>query len=207
MKTIEIKGTLRNELGKKDAKMIRKEGNVPCVIYGGEENIHFHTHELSFNKLIYTHEAHLVNINLEDKEYHAVLKEAQFHPVTDKIIHVDFIRIQENKPVIINIPLTFTGESTGVKAGGKLIVKKRNLKVKGLAHDLPEELMIDVTNLKIAHSIKVGDLAFDKIELLDPKIATVVSVATSRVALKTEEEEAGEAPAEAEAAEKAAPEE
>ncbi|MBN2634296.1 MAG: 50S ribosomal protein L25/general stress protein Ctc [Bacteroidales bacterium] len=206
MKTIEVNGILRKELGKKDAKRIRKEGNVPCVIYGGDENIHFHTHELNFNKLIYTHEAHLVKINLEEKEYHAVLKEVQFHPVTDKILHVDFIRIQENKPVIINIPVSFTGDSVGVKAGGKLIVKKRHLKVKGLAHDLPEELMIDVTNLKIAHSIKAGDLAFDKIELLDPKIATIVTVATSRVALKTGEE-AGEAPAEAEAAEKAAPEE
>jgi large subunit ribosomal protein L25 len=200
MKTIEIKGSFRKELGKKSSKMIRKDGNVPCVIYGKENNIHFYAHENSFKNLVYTHEAHLVKLNLEDKEYNAVLRDMQFHPVTDRILHADFIQIFENKPVIIDVPVTVTGEAVGVKAGGKLIVKRRHLKVKGFADDLPEDLTIDVTDLKIHHSIKVGDLAYNKIELLDPKIATVVSVATSRVALKTEEEEAAEAAAAAAAA-------
>jgi len=201
MKTIEIKGSLRKELGKKSTKKTRKAGNVPCVIYGKEANIHFEAHENSFKNLVYTHEAHLVKLDLEGDIFNAVLHDIQFHPVTDKIIHADFVQIFENKPIIIDIPVTVTGDAEGVKAGGKLIVKRRHLKVKGLANYLPEDLVIDVTELKIHHSIKVSDLSFDKIELLDPKITTVVSVATSRVALKTEEEEAAEAAAAAAAVE------
>jgi len=200
MKTIEIKGTLRKELGKKSSKQIRKAGNVPCVIYGNENNIHFYAHENSFKKLIYTHEAQLVNLKVDDQEYRAVLHDQQFHPVTDRLLHADFIQIYENKPVTIDIPVTVTGESVGVKAGGKLTVKRRHLKARGMAEHLPEELIVDVTDLKIHNSLKVGDLSFENIELLDSKIVTVVTVGTSRVALKTEEEEAAEAAA-AEAAE------
>lgn len=200
MKTIEIKGTLRKELGKKSTKKARKEDNVPCVIYGKEKNIHFQAHELTFKNLVYTHEAHLVKLDIDGQIYNAVLHDMQFHPVTDRIIHADFVQIYDNKPVIIDVPVTVTGDADGVKAGGKLIVKRRHLKVKGFASELPEELVVDVTDLKIAHSIKVGDLKYDKIELIDPKITTVVTVATSRVALKTEEEEAAEAAAAAAAA-------
>jgi len=193
MKTIEIKGSFRKELGKKTSRQIRKEGNVPCVIYGKEKNIHFSAHENSFKNLVYTHEAHLVKLILDDQEYNAVLHDMQFHPVTDRIVHADFVMISDSKPIIIDIPVTVTGDAAGVKAGGKLIVKRRHLKVKGLAVDLPENLTVDVTELKIHHSIKVGELAFNKLELLDPKITTVVSVATSRIAQKTEEELAAEA--------------
>jgi large subunit ribosomal protein L25 len=200
MKTIEIKGSFRKELGKKDSKNVRKADNVPCVIYGKEQNIHFQAHENSFKNLVYSHEAHLVKLDLDGQEYNVVLKDMQFHPVTDKIMHADFVQIFENKPVIMDIPVSVTGDSEGVKAGGKLIVKRRHLKVRGLAKDLPEDLVVDVTDLKIHHSIKVGELSFDKIELLDPKITTVVTVATSRVVLKTEEEEAAEAAAAAAAA-------
>jgi large subunit ribosomal protein L25 len=201
MKTIEIKGSLRKELGKKSSKKTRKAGNVPCVIYGKEANIHFEAHENTFKNLVYTHEAHLVKLDLDGQIFNTVLQDIQFHPVTDKIIHADFVQIFDDKPVIIDIPVTVTGDAEGVKAGGKLIVKRRHLKVKGFAKDLPEDLEIDVTNLKIHHSIKVGELSYDKIELLDTKITTIVSVATSRVALKTEEEEAAEAAAAAAAAE------
>lgn len=201
MKTIEIKGTLRKELGKKDSRQTRKEGNVPCVIYGKEKNIHFQAHENSFKNLVYTHEAHLVKLDLEGQEYKAVLQDMQFHPVTDRILHADFVQIFDDKPVTINIPVTVFGDAAGVKTGGKLIVKRRSLKVRGFAKDLPEDLPVDVTELKIAHSIKVEDLSYDKIELLDPRITTVVTVATSRVALKTEEEEAAEAAAAAAIAE------
>jgi len=204
MKTIEIKGSLRKDLGKKSSKKSRKSGNVPCVIYGKDSNVHFEAHELSFKNLVYTHEAHLVKIDLDGQVYNAVLHDLQFHPVTDRILHADFMQIFDNKPVVIDIPVSVIGDSVGVKAGGKLIVKKRHLKVKGLAVNLPEDLVVDVTDLKIHHSIKVGDLSYDNIELLDPKIATVVSVATSRVALKTEEEEAAEAAAAAEGVEAAA---
>jgi large subunit ribosomal protein L25 len=188
MKTIEIKGSFRTELGKKSSKEIRKTGNVPCVIYGKEKNIHFYAHENSFKNLVYTAEAHLVKLSIEDKEYKAVLKDMQFHPVKDNIMHADFIEIHDNKPVVINIPIKVTGDSAGVIAGGKLSIKRRTLKVKGLADNLPEALPIDITNLKIHEGIKVGELSYDKIELLDPKKSMVLTIATSRVAQKTEEE-------------------
>ncbi len=197
MKTIEIKGTFRTELGKKSSKVIRKSGNVPCVIYGKEKNVHFHAPELSFKNLVYTPAAHLVKLIIEDKEYDAVLKDMQFHPVKDNILHADFIEIHDKKAVIINIPIKVSGDSVGVIAGGKLSIKRRNLKVKGFAKDLPEALPIDITNLKIHEGLKVGDLSYDKIELLDPKKSMVLTIATSRVAQKSDEEVAAEAATEA----------
>jgi large subunit ribosomal protein L25 len=188
MKTIEIKGSFRTELGKKSSKELRKSGNVPCVIYGKEKNIHFFAHENSFKNLVYTHAAHLVKLNIDDKEYKAVLKDMQFHPVKDNILHADFIEIHDNKPVVINIPIKVSGDSVGVIAGGKLSIKRRTLKVKGLADDLPEALPINITDLKIHEGIKVGELSYDKIELLDPKKSMVLTIATSRVAQKTDEE-------------------
>ncbi|MCX6320892.1 MAG: 50S ribosomal protein L25/general stress protein Ctc [Bacteroidia bacterium] len=204
MKTIEIKGTFRTELGKKSSKQLRKTGNVPCVIYGKEKNIHFHAHENSFKNLVYTPEAHMVKLSIEDKEYKAVLKDMQFHPVNDKILHADFIEIFDNKPVVIGIPIKVTGDSVGVLAGGRLSIKRRTLKVKGLANDLPEFLPIDITDLKIHEGLKVGDLSYEKIELLDPRKSMVLTIATSRVVQKTEAEVAAEVAAEAAAA--AAPE-
>jgi len=188
MKTIEIKGSLRTELGKKSSKKVRKEGNVPCVIYGKEQNVHFHAHENTFKNLIYTPDAHLVNLDLEGKEYKVVLQDVQFHPVSDKITHIDFIEVFDDKPLVVSLPIKVTGDSVGVKAGGKLRIKKRHLKVRGYVNDIPENLLIDITDVKIHHSVKVGDLTYDKIELIDPKITTILSVATSRVVTKEEEE-------------------
>lgn len=193
MKTIEIKGSFRTELGKKSSKEIRKAGSVPCVIYGKEKNIHFHAPEISFKNLIYTHEAHLVNLNLDSKLYKAVLKDIQFHPVSDKILHVDFVEIFEDKPVVISVPVTVIGDSVGVIAGGKLSIRKRNLKVKGIPKDLPESIPVDITNLQIHEGVKVGDLAMDKIEFLDIKKSLVLTIATSRVAQKTDAEVEAEA--------------
>ena len=200
MKTIVINGSFRKELGKKSSKVLRKALNVPCVIYGGKENIHFYTHENNFKNLVYTPDAHLVNLKIEGKEYNAVLKEIQFHPVSDRIIHVDFTEVAVDKPVIIGIPIKVTGDSVGVKAGGKLRIRRRNLLVKGYANEIPEFLPVDITELKIHQSVKVGDLSFDKIELLDPKRSMVLAVATSRVAQKTPEELEAETAAAAAAA-------
>ena len=193
MKSIEIKGSLRTELGKKSSKELRKTGNVPCVIYGKEKNVHFHAPELSFKNLIYTPEAHLVDLIIDNKAQKVVLKDVQYHPVSDKILHADFIEVFDDKPVIINIPIKVSGDSAGVIAGGKLVIKKRSLKVKGLPNDLPEHLNIDITNLKIHESVKVGDMSYDKIELLDQKKLMVLTIATSRVAQKTDAEIAAEA--------------
>lgn len=197
MKTIEISGSIRTDVGKKSSKKLRKAGDVPCVIYEKDRNIHFHAHENSFTNLIYTHDAHLVKLNLDGQEYRAVLKDIQFHPVTDRILHMDFIEVYDDKPVVISLPINVVGDSLGVKAGGKLRIKKRNLKVRGLVNEIPEYITIDVTNVKIHQSVKVGDLAVDKIEFLDPRITTILTVATSRVVQKGGEEEAGEGAAEA----------
>jgi large subunit ribosomal protein L25 len=187
MKTIEINGSFRKELGKKSSKELRKANNVPCVLYGGKENVHFSSHENNFTKLIFTPDAHLVKLNIEGKVYEAVLKEIQYHPVSDKIIHIDFTEVSESKPIIIGIPIKVSGDSVGVKAGGKLRIRRRSLLVKGNAGDIPEFLPVDITELKIHQSVKVGDLSFDKIELIDPAKSMVLTIATSRVAQKEEE--------------------
>ncbi len=201
MKTIEIKGSIRKELGKKSSKQIRKAEGVPCVIYGKESNIHFHAQELAFKNLVYTHEAHLVDLNLDGNVYKTVLQDIQFHPVSDRIIHADFVQIFEDKPVIISVPVTVHGDSVGVIAGGKLSIKKRTVKVKGLPKYLPEYIPVDITELKIHDSVKVGDLKLDNIDFLDMKKAVVVTIATSRVAAKAEGEGEGEAAEGAAAAE------
>jgi large subunit ribosomal protein L25 len=202
MKSIEIKAVSRDQFGKKSSNSLRAENNVPCVMYGGEENLHFYAHENAFRKLVYTPEVYLVSLNIDGKNYRAVMKDLQFHPVSDKLLHIDFIQVIENKPVTINIPIKITGVSPGVKAGGKLRIKRRSLRVKGMAEDLPDHLNIDISKLQIGQSIKIGDLSYDKLEIIDNKRAMVASVAVSRVSLKEEElapegeEAAGEATAE-----------
>jgi len=187
MKTLEITGSQRKEVGKKDAVKIRKAKMVPCVLYGGSRNIHFSTHENSFLKLVYTDDVHLVNLNIDGKSFKSILKDIQFHPVNDKIIHADFIELHEDKPVTISLPVKVTGDSEGVKAGGKLKIGKRYLKVKGLIKDLPEHITIDITNLNIHDSVKAGDIKLDNVTIVEPEKLMVLNIATSRVAQKTEE--------------------
>jgi len=125
MKTIEIKGSVRKDLGKR-VLTDQERRNVPCVIYGKEKNLHFYAHENSFKNLVYTHEAHLVKLNIDDQEYKAVLHDMQFHPVTDKILHADFIQIFDHKPVIISVPVTVTGDSVGLKQVANFLLKKES---------------------------------------------------------------------------------
>jgi large subunit ribosomal protein L25 len=205
MKTIEIKAVARDHFGKKSSNALRTEGNVPCVMYGGKENLHFFAHENVFRGLVYTPDVFLVNLVVEGNEYKAVMKDLQFHPVSDKLLHIDFMQVSEDKPVTIDIPIRITGESVGVKAGGRLNLKRRNLKVKGMIKDMPEHLTIDITSLEIGQSIKIGDLAYDKLQIIDNKRAMVIGVAISRVVVKEEEAapvEGAEAAAEEPAAEK-----
>ena len=205
MKSIEIKAVSRDQFGKKSSNSLRAEGNVPCVMYGGKENLHFYAHENAFRKLVYTPEVYLVNLIVDGNSYNAVMKDLQFHSVSDKLQHIDFMEVFEDKPVTISVPIKITGESAGVKAGGKLRIRRRSLKVKGLAKDLPDHLTIDISMLQIGESIKIGDLTFEKLEILDNKRSMVVGVAVSRVSLQEEEEAiaaaegeetAGETPAE-----------
>ena len=203
MKTIEIKAFPREHLGKKSTNSLRAEDNVPCVMYMEKENLHFYAHENTFRGLVYTPDVFLVNLEVAGKSYKAVMKEIQFHPVSDRLQHIDFMQVSEDKPVTIDIPLKITGESSGVKAGGKLRVKRRTLKVKGLTKYIPDHMTIDITGLGIGQSVKIGDLNYENLDIIDNKRAMIVAVEVSRVSLK--EEEAAAPGAEAPAAEAPAP--
>jgi len=184
MKTIEINALRRTETGKKVSKKLRSEDNVPCVMYGGEEVIHFYSHENNFKNLVYSPNVYVVNFTIDGKTYKAVLQDIQFQPVTDKITHIDFVQVFDDKPVVMNIPIKVYGESIGIKAGGKLRLKRRTIKVRGFLKDLPDVLEIDITNLSIGMSIKIHELTFSKLEILDPPRAMVVAVISSRMSLK-----------------------
>lgn len=184
MKTLDISVKKRTELGKKSSKKLRAEENVPCVMYGGGETIHFYAHENSFRNLIYTHHVYMVNFDIDGKPRKAILKEIQFHPVTDKILHIDFIEVFDNKIAVVNIPIELTGNSVGIRNGGKLRQRRRLLKAKGLITQLPDVLEIDISELNIGESFKVRDLKYENLELLDPPQAMVVGVISSRIAAK-----------------------
>ncbi|HPR57112.1 MAG TPA: 50S ribosomal protein L25/general stress protein Ctc [Bacteroidales bacterium] len=197
MKTVSMSGSLRENVGKKDAKKQRSEGNVPCVLYGGEKQIHFSLPEKSFKDVIFTPNTYIINLNIAGKNYNSVLKDVQYHPVTDHILHVDFLEIFDNKSVAISVPINLTGTSKGVLRGGKLVRKYRKLKVKGLPKYLPDEIQVDITNLNINESIKVMDLKTENIEFLDPPSSIIAAVKSAR-AVAEEEEPAAEPKAPAE---------
>ncbi len=184
MKTLEIKGSLRQDLGKKESKDLRKQGIVPCVIYGGEKNLHFSAHENQFKKLVYTPDVFLVKLEVDGQAFDAVMQEIQFHPVTDSIIHIDFVQVFPDKKVTVNLPVRLTGSSVGLLEGGKLRQRRRYLKVKGLIKDMPDRLEIDLTDLNIGESMKIGDLVYDNLEILDPPRAMVAGVVSSRLIAK-----------------------
>ncbi|MCZ4695912.1 50S ribosomal protein L25/general stress protein Ctc [Ancylomarina euxinus] len=182
MKTLELKGSLRTDLGKKATKALRRAELVPCELYGGEENIHFSVSEKDLNKLLFTPEVFIIKFDIDGKVFTSVMREVQFHPVNDKALHVDFFQVTEDKAFEVEVPVKVEGFAEGVKAGGKLAVNLRKLKVKAFMKDLPEALPIDVTNLGLSKSIQVGALSFENLELLNAKSAVVVQVKLTRAA-------------------------
>ena len=184
MKTYELKGEVREDFGKKAARSYRSEGLIPCVVYGGsnEKNLNFVVKKSDVRNLIYTPEVYLISLVLDGKPMMAILKEIQFHPVKDNILHIDFLHVFPSIPVIIELPVRLTGLAAGVKSGGKLSLDLRKLKVRALAEKLPEELVIDVQNLELGKSIQVGELNFEGLELLTPKNAVVCRVQLTRAA-------------------------
>ena len=190
MKQISINGTARTELGKKAAKAIRNSGNDPCVLYGEKkdangqpEAIHFSVSEKEINKLIYTPHIYLVDINIDGEDHKGILKEVQFHPVKDNVLHVDFLEVHAEKPIVMGVPIAPQGLAEGVRAGGRLITMVRKLNVKALYSAIPEKLNIDVTALQLGKSIKVGDLHFENLELVTPKEVIVCTVKMTRAAM------------------------
>ncbi len=190
MKTIELSAAPRTETGKKAAKQSRKSEFVPAVIYGAGENIMIALNEKELRKVIYTPIVYLVKLNVDGKVHDAIIKEVQFHPVTDKILHVDFLKVSENKPITIGLPINLVGQAEGVKAGGKLLQVVRKIRVKGLAKDLPDAIEIDVTKLGIGKSIMVGELSFDKFTVIEPKSMVIATIKSTRAAREAQQEEA-----------------
>jgi large subunit ribosomal protein L25 len=182
MQKIEIQAAKREILGKTATRELRKNEEIPCVLYGGKEVVHFFTAENEFRKLILTPNVYLVTINVDGSKYDAVIKDLQFHPVSDKVLHADFIHVSPEKPIIIEIPVKLEGLAEGVKAGGKLQLEQRKLRVKGLANDIPENLVVNINNLGLGKGIQVAHLSYPNLELLNAKNSVVVSVKLTRAA-------------------------
>ncbi|MDR1707120.1 MAG: 50S ribosomal protein L25/general stress protein Ctc [Prevotella sp.] len=184
MKTFELKGEAREAIGKKATRAFRKEDKIPAVIYGGEsaEAIHFTVTNGDVRKLVYTPEIFLVDLTIGKENYKAILKDIQFHPVTDAILHLDFLHVFEDKPIVIDVPVVLDGLAEGVRAGGKLSLDLRKLKVKALYNKVPEKVHVDVTSLALGKSVQVGELHFEGLELLNAKNAVVCRVQLTRAA-------------------------
>lgn len=184
MKSITIQGTKRESVGKKSTKALRDAELVPCVVYGGSEPLNFSTEEKSFKDLVYTPDAHTVELVIDGQVIPAVLQDIQFHPITDRILHVDFYQLSDDKPVIMEVPVRLTGRAKGVVAGGVLRQSFRKLRLKALPANLPDEIVVDVTPLRIGNKLYVGDIKTDAYTFLHPDNAVIVAVKMSRNAMK-----------------------
>ena len=203
MKSVEIQGNVRTEVGSKYAKAERKAGNVPCVVYGGEAPIHFSAPTLAFRGLVYTAEAKTAKITVGDTTVEAVIQDIQFHPVTDQLMHIDFIQLVDGKAVTMNIPVVLHGQARGVLNGGKLKTILRQLSVRAIPGQFPESIDLDITNLRIGKSIRVSDVTPEGFEILNADTAVIVTVKKARGAVDDDDDdeeegaEGAEAPAEA----------
>ena len=182
MKTLAMFGYLRDGVGKSTTKALRNEGKVPCVLYGGNENVNFSMYSEDFKNLVYTPNTYKVQLDIDGKIYKAVLKDIQYHPVNDSILHADFLAISDDKEVEVRIPVKFIGNSVGVRAGGKLVVKSQKLRVKTLPSKLPDYVEINIENLEIGKSIKVADIPAQEFAILESPNNPIVTVKTTRAA-------------------------
>ncbi|MBM1105582.1 50S ribosomal protein L25/general stress protein Ctc [Aurantibacter crassamenti] len=189
MKSITIKGSERESVGKKATKALRNAGQVPCVVYGGEKPLHFSADELAFRDLVYTPNAHTVKVDLGEGKLRAIMQDIQFHPVTDKIMHIDFYQLFDDKEVTMNIPVQLEGNSPGVRNGGRLLFRKRKLAIKALPDKLPDFFNVDLSKLKIGDNITVESLLNDDFSILHPDNTVVVQVKTARAAVVIDDED------------------
>ena len=204
MKSITIKGSKRESVGKVATKALRNAGRVPCVLYGGGESYHFSAQELDFNKLVYTPNAHTVEIILDDKtKINAILQDIQFHPLTDKILHVDFYQLFEDKEISMNIPVKIEGSAPGVlNSGGVLTINKRKLRIKSLPKNLPDFITVDISDLELGNKLYTSELKNESYSIMHPDNTVVCQVRTSRASI-IEEESVSEEVAESEASSEA----
>jgi len=189
METIEIIGYKRANLGKKNSKKLREEGNVPCVVYGGDKQLHFHSPMILFRDLIYTPGANFVKLNIEGIEKDAILQDIQFHPVSEVILHADFLELQENKKIKMDIPVKIIGDSPGVQQGGKILIRIRKLSLMAYPKNMPSFVEVDISELQLGKSVQVEELLSDQYDILNSPLVSVVSVNIPRVKIEVEEEE------------------
>ena len=202
MKTLAISVKERQNVGKSNTRALRNQGNVPCVLYGGEKQVTFYDHENDFRKLVYTPDTFIAELNIDGTVTRAIMQDIQFHPVTDKILHIDFLEIIEGKPITITLPVILEGAAPGVKNGGNLMFRRPKIITKGLAANLPDAITLNIEHLKIGMFIYIKDIEIDGCEFLAPGNSVVVGVKTARAAIEEVEEEVeegaegGDAPAE-----------
>jgi len=189
MKTVSLSGSPRENVGKKDAKSLRNQGFVPCVIYGGEKQIHFHCDEREFSKIIFTPESYIIKLTVGDTEYNVLLQDIQYHPVSDKVLHADFLEFNLENPVKVAVPVTVTGAAIGVLKGGTMKKVMRKIAVKAVVADIPEDIEVDITKLDIGDSIMIRDLKIKKLEFLDRPNDVIVAVKVTRIVVEEEDEE------------------
>lgn len=182
MKEISLNGSARTETGKKFAKQLRKEEQVPAVVYGGKDNIKITLVEKDLKNIIYTPDVHIINLSIDGKPLKCILKDLQFHPVTDRVIHVDFLEVQDDKKLNIALPVKLVGSAKGVKEGGQLSLTTRKIKVSGFPKDLPEVIEVNVTDLDLGKSRLISELNFDKFEIIEPKTTVIATVKLTRAA-------------------------
>ena len=188
MKTFALNAELR-EVSKTANKALRNQGKVPCVLYGGDKQVYFSISENDLNKLVNTPEVFLLTFEVGGESYQAIIQDLQFHPVTDRILHVDFLQTFENKEVTVDIPVIFSGTPIGVRNGGNLIIRRRYIKTRSIPSKLPNAIEIDIENITIGKFIYVGEIRTDEYTFLAPDSAVIVGVKTSRAAIEEEEEE------------------
>jgi len=189
MKTLAISAKLRNGTGKKDSKALRNQGNVPCVLYGGEKQVCFYAHENDFRNLVYTPDVFIVELDLEGEKCRAVMQDLQFHPVTDKLLHLDFLEIFDDKEVTVTIPVHLKGNAVGIRDGGILSFRRRKIITRAIPGNLPDYIEINIEDVEIGQSIFIKDLRDERYTFLDPDNAVVVGVRIARELIIEEEEE------------------
>ncbi|MFV0554931.1 MAG: 50S ribosomal protein L25/general stress protein Ctc [Mangrovibacterium sp.] len=182
MKSVAIKGELRAAIGKKDAKALRAEEKVPCVLYGGETPVHFQADFAEFRKIVYTPNVYLVDLEISGKTYKAIMQDIQWHPVNEQILHVDFLQISDDKAVKIDVPVKVEGYAKGMRAGGKLKLNLRRLRVKALPANIPDSIKVNIDHLELGQAIKVGQIEAGDLEILNSKSNPVVTIMITRAA-------------------------
>jgi len=207
MKTLAISVKERQSVGKTDTRALRNQGNVPCVLYGGEKQVTFYAHENDFRKLVYTPDTYVVELDINGSQINAIMQDIQFHPVSEKILHIDFLQVFDDKPIKVSLPVILEGAAIGVKNGGNLMFRRPKIITKGLVSNLPDAITINIEHLKIGMFIYIKDIEVDDIEFLAPSNSVVVGVKTARAAIEEEVDEAeGEEGEEGEEGGEAAPE-